>query len=246
MRLYAFAAMAGAALSLSTALADTISLQASRDNTLFESMTGATSNGAGPNFFVGRNSQGSIRRALLRFDLASIPAGSTITSVSLTLVASQTQGPATDIALHRTLADWGEAGSQSSGGGGAPSQPGDATWIHTFFNTSLWTNAGGDFTAAASATESVFEPGIYTWDSTSDLIADAQSWLDNPSSNYGWTLTGLETTSGTAKRFESREGPENARPVFTVEYVVPAPSAAGVAALAGLVTLRRRRTPVCR
>ncbi len=246
MRLYAFAAMAGAALSLSTAVADTISLQASRDNTLFESMTGATSNGAGPNFFVGRNSQGSIRRALLRFDLASIPAGSTITSVSLTLVASQTQGPATDIALHRTLADWGEAGSSSTGGGGAPSQPGDATWIHTFFNTSEWANAGGDFVPAASATESVFEPGTYTWDSTPDLIADTQSWLDNPSSNYGWTLTGLETTMGTAKRFESRESTGGSHPVLTIEYVVPAPPTAAIAAFVGIAAIRRRRGTGCR
>lgn len=242
MRSLALPAVAGAALSLvaTAARADTISLQASRDNTLFESMTGATSNGAGPNFFAGRNSQGVIRRGLLRFDLSAIPAGSTITGVSLTLVASQTQGPATDIGLHRTLADWGEGNSSSSGGQGAPSEPGDATWIHTFFSTSFWSTPGGDFVGAPSAVQSVSDPGTYTWHSTSALVADVQGWLDDPSSNFGWTLIGLESMSGTAKRFDSRENEVEAnRPVLNVEYVIPAPPAA--VGLLGLLTLARRR-----
>jgi hypothetical protein len=236
-------ALAGAALSLSAVRADTVSLQASRDNTLFESMSGAVSNGAGPNIYTGRNSQGSLRRALLRFDLSAIPAGSTITGVSLSLFASQTQGPAVNVGLHRTLADWGEGISSSAGGQGAPSQPGDATWIHTFFNTSFWASTGGDFAPGASASTSVFEPGFYTWNSTASLVTDAQGWLDNPASNFGWTIAGGESASGTAKRFDSRENTLMAnRPVLNVEYVVPAPHAAGFLALVGLTACRRRRS----
>ena len=241
MRSFVLPALAGAALSLSAAHADVISLQASRDNTLFESTSGATSNGAGPNVYAGRNSQGALRRALLRFDLSAIPAGATITGVSLTLFASQTQGPAVEMGLHRTLADWGEGTSSSMGGQGAPSQPGDATWIHTFFNASLWATSGGDFASPASATQSVFEAGSYTWNSTAALVADAQGWLNSPASNFGWTLAGGESVIGTAKRFESRENAILAnRPVLNVEYI-PAPHAAGFLTLLGVAALRRRR-----
>lgn len=241
MRSFALPALAGIALAASAASADTISLQSSRDNTLIENVAGALSDGSGPTFFVGQISQGTIRRGLLRFDLSPIPAGATITRVALTLNASQTQGAATDISLHRTLADWGEGASMSSGGNGAPAQPGDATWLHTFFNTSFWTTPGGDFAPGASATQSVLGPGVYTWSSTPDLVADAQAWLDDPSSNFGWTLTGLEGVSGTAKRFDSRENfTEGNRPVLNVEYTIPAPTAAGLLAVS-LFAVRRRR-----
>lgn len=242
MRFFVRAALAGLTLGLSHASADVLSFQAARDNTLFESATGALSNGAGPNIFTGRNSQGNIRRALLRFDLAAIPAGSTITGVSLTLVASQTQGPATDVGLHPLLADWGEGASSSSGGGGAPAQPGDATWIHSFFPTSLWAAPGGDFAASPSGVQSVFEPGTYIWESTASLVEDVQSWLETPGANFGWAIMGREDVNGTAKRFESREAAEMGnRPVLRVEYVVPSPSGGALAGFGVWYLGRRRR-----
>ena len=67
----------------------TINIAPDRDNTLFESETGALSNGSGAFFFVGRvedRNNGLIRRGLLRFDIASeIPEGATIESVEQTL-----------------------------------------------------------------------------------------------------------------------------------------------------------------
>jgi ketosteroid isomerase-like protein len=223
------------------ARADIAVLQSVADNTLFQSATGATSNGAGPNVFAGRTTQGSIRRALLRFDLASIPSGATVTSVTLQLHASQTQGGTTPMNLHRTLAAWGEGGSVSTGGGGAPSQPGDATWIHTFFSTSFWANAGGDFASTPSATTPVGNPGDYTWSST-DLVTDVQGWLAAPGNNFGWMLRGDEANFGTAKRFESHEDDVLAnQPRLTVEYVVPAPAGVGMLAVGGLLGARRRR-----
>lgn len=243
MRSYGVACAAAMVLVVgSAATADVVTLGASRDNTLFENANGAVSNGAGVNMFVGRNSQGGIRRGLVAFDLSAIPAGSTITSVSLMLLASQTQGPAGEVALYRTLADWGEGSSSSTGGGGAPSQPGDATWIHTSFNTSFWTTPGGDFAPEASASLLVSDPGAYVWSSTSELVADVQGWLDNPGSNFGWGLIGQESSTGTAKRFETRENEvEGSRPLLRVEYVVPAPSAAVLFGGAVLGAWRRPR-----
>ncbi|HEX4802243.1 MAG TPA: hypothetical protein VFV14_01960, partial [Myxococcaceae bacterium] len=50
------------------ALADTVQLNPSKDNTLYEDDSGSTSNGTGQYFFAGRTSQGKIRRGLIAFD----------------------------------------------------------------------------------------------------------------------------------------------------------------------------------
>ena len=61
-------------------------IQASKDNTLYESDTGALSNGKGAHFFVGKTASGIIRRGLLAFDIAgNIESGASIDSVALIL-----------------------------------------------------------------------------------------------------------------------------------------------------------------
>ena len=55
--------------------------------------------------------------------------------------------------MRRALADWGE-GTSFGLGAGSPATPGDATWLHTFYNTDLWTNAGGDFSSDMPVTVS--------------------------------------------------------------------------------------------
>jgi len=99
------------------------------------------------------------------------------------------------IELHKLLADWGEGTSQATGeeGQGAPATPNDATWRHRFFDTIFWTNEGGDFSAVVSASQSVGPVGQYTW-SSAQMVADVQSWLENPASNFGWLVLGDEST----------------------------------------------------
>jgi hypothetical protein len=202
-----------------------VTIIASKDNTLYQSATGAFSNGAGTSFFVGRvgaNGGGNARRGLIAFDIAAnVPAGASIDSVKLTLRMSKSNVGAQTIALHRVSADWGEGVSNAGGeeGGGAAATTGDATWIHRFFNTSLWTNAGGDFAAAASASRAVSGIGAYIWGSTPQMVADVQAWLDTPSSNFGWLLLGNESTFPTSKRFDAREhSSAGNRPALTVFF----------------------------
>jgi Ca2+-binding RTX toxin-like protein len=197
-------------------------LAPSQDNTLYEHPRGALSNGAGEHFFVGTTDRGAIRRGVLAFDIAGrIPAGSIITRVTLTLRLSRTTAASQAITLHRLLADWGEGASNAAGdeGGGAPATRDDATWIHTFFPTAHWAEAGGDFAATVSARQLVAEVGRYTWGSTLQMVADVQAWLDMPTTNFGWILLGNETTSHTAKRFDTRENTAANRPVLTVEFM---------------------------
>ena len=197
-----------------------------KDNTLYEQAGGILSNGAGQHFFAGKTNSGVIKRGVIAFDITgSLPAGSTVTTVSLSLFMSRTQAANQMIELHRLLADWGEGGSDASGeeGGGARATTGDATWLHTFFDTAMWANPGGDFSATVSASAAVGGVGSYTW-SSPQMAADVQAWLDEPASNFGWLLLGNETENRTAKRFDSRENAvaEN-RPRLDVVYAPQAP-----------------------
>ena len=204
-----------------------VNLIASKDNTLYESNNGGFSNGIGVYLFAGKTGHGETRRGLVAFNIANnIPAGSTIDSVKLTLFMSRSISDAQTIRLFRVLADWGEGTSNASvqEGAGASSTSGDATWIHRFFNTSLWARVGGDFATTVSASQAVGgqtvgDSSFYTWGSTPQMVADVQSWLDTPANNFGWLLLGNESASTTVKRFDTRENPASAkRPTLTVFY----------------------------
>lgn len=216
------------------------SLPAAADNTLYESATGSLSNGAGGSLFSGRTGQpvGSLRRALIRFDVTSIPVGSFIQSVTVTLHCSASSGGAQVMSFHRVLSDWGESTSVAKipGGQGASAEAGDATWLHAFSPSVFWTTVGGDFVANASAGTTVnLSSAFYMWGSTSELAADVQAWVDSPVMNHGWVMVGNEAVSGSAKRFESRENPNAAqRPMLVVTYLPPLP---GDANCDGAVTL---------
>jgi hypothetical protein len=224
----AAACVVGVAMSTGLAAGEQVTLTPDRDNTLFGYADGSASNGAGDSIFVGTSGPfggGLLHRGLVRFDVAAgVPAGALVRSVSLTMFLIQGSGlgdPA-DFTLHRALADWGEGTSQSPGGLGAPATPGDATWLHTFFPDQFWTNEGGDFEPAPSATITI-PPSpnntFYTWRSTAQLVADVQSWLDQPATNFGWVMVGNETLGFTARRLASRENlvPTHV-PMLTIEY----------------------------
>ncbi len=230
----AFALCAGLMFACgTTTYADTATFAPSKDNTLVEDAAGASSNGMGPYFFVGKTAQGVILRGVLAFDIGSIPSGSTITGVALTLRVSMTLAGNIPHSLHRLTKNWGEGTSSAAAGTGTDATTGDATWIHTFYNSQLWTTPGGDFVGTASATQNVGSAGAsYTWGSTAGMVADVQQWLDTPAANFGWIVIGGESASRTAKRFESREsGTDADRPRLTVTYTPPA-------AISGTLTLQ--------
>ena len=217
-------------------------LGANHDNTLYQDATGSTSNGAGPGFFAGLNASSSIRRGLISFDLTGIPAGSTITAVSLSLHQSGSQTAPVNVSLNVALASWGEGTSNASvnGGSGAPSTTNDAPGLHRFYNTTFWSAPGGDMSPTASATTSIAGVNFYSW-SSPGLIADVQTWVNNPAANFGWFVLGDETAAGAAKRFDSRENTTASfQPALTVTYT-PTPSTATLLALAALRAARRRR-----
>lgn len=217
--------------------------QASKDNTLFQDTAGALSNGAGEYFFVGKAGATSVRRGVIAFDMSDLPRSALIVNATLTLHMSRSSNSAAiPTTLQRTLADWGEGTSDAIGeeGAGAPSTEGDATWLHTFYSTDLWTNAGGDFDATISATTTVSLEGDYTW-SDPNMASDVWFWNLNRAQNFGWTIRGEEVTGGTAKRFDSRQNSDLAvRPRLTIDYLLHCPwdlTETGMVDLEDLTTL---------
>lgn len=205
----------------------TVTIPAARDNTLYESESGALSNGAGQHLFAGLTAAktGNLaRRGVIAFDLdGALPEGATILSVELELNMSRSISGDQAVALHELQRDWGEGASDAAGeeGAGANATTGDATWLHTFFNSDTWSAAGGDFNPTASASTTVGGVGQYSW-SSAQLTADVQGWVDDPSTNFGWLILGDEGGDPSAKRFDSREHPEEAnRPQLTIQYLAP-------------------------
>jgi FtsP/CotA-like multicopper oxidase with cupredoxin domain len=228
------------------ARADVININPTKDNTLYEYVpaNGDVSNGIGDHFFAGKTGMGYIRRGVLAFDIAgSVPPGSTITSVSLTIHMSRTAltDPRT-VELHRLLSDWGEGTSDASAneGQGAPATANDVTWRHRFYDTVFWTTQGGDFSATVSASQSVGAIGNYTW-SSAQMVTDVQTWLDTPATNFGWLVLGDESTSVTAKRFDSRE--TVTPPVLTIQYTSSTPTPTPTASPTATPTLTPTPTP---
>jgi hypothetical protein len=210
----------------SSAIAQLANINPMKDNTLYEfdAAEGDHSNALGNYFFAGETAMGELRRGVLAFDIAgNIPAGSTILGVTLSLNMSRTGSDTPrNVELHKLLADWGEGTSVAPGeeGDGAPATTNDATWRHRFFDTIFWTTEGGDFSGTVSASQSVGAVGVYMW-SSSQMVDDVQSWLDDPATNFGWLVLGDESALLTAKRFDTRESASP--PVLTIQYRPPGP-----------------------
>lgn len=202
----------------------TIQLAASQDTTIYNVATGDLSNGAGEYLVVG-GAEGfaAARRALVSFNVAGagIPEGSTILDAVLTLHAAEVTGDATRVGLHPIAKSWGESTTDASGNEfeGVPAGVRDATWLFSLFDSTGWASAGGDFGGESAG---VTVNGIGTWQwSSAGVVADVQSWLDNPNDNFGWMIKSAEA-SGSIRGFISRDNANIAlRPTLEITYEEP-------------------------
>ena len=226
---------AGGVYRLVPVRAGNVTLSPTRDATLFEE-NGALANGAGAWLFSGVTAGTNSlyhRRALLGFDLSSIPPTARVDSATLRLTMDKTIVGPFPFQLQPLTTPWSEGSSDAGnpGGAGTVAAPADATFTHASFPERLWTNPGGDFLPAASSTTSVDGNNRYAW-SGPGLLADVQSWLANPSGNHGWILrdpadtTNRPSRTVSAKRFASRSHPDPAaRPSLEIAWTdAPAPS----------------------
>jgi len=185
---------------------------------------GNNANGKGNFIFIGRNAGNNARRSLIQFDIAgAIPAGSTITSVSLGVTVSNGQGGNRNALLLPMTQAWSEGPTITNpGGAGAAATTGDSTWTHHNFNTSLWATAGGDFDNSVLtdiASINTGPAGVGVWPSSPRLVSTVQGWLDTPSSNHGWLIQGDETAATTAKQIHSGDN-ATGKPQLSITFLL--------------------------
>jgi hypothetical protein len=176
---------------------------------------------------IGTTAKNTPARGLFRFDLATIPPGATINSVTLTFnlpALNRPDSTSAEYSIHRLLRPWGEG--TKTGNLGAVGSAGEATWQHSAIPAE-WSAPGGqegvDYAGAPSATQAMGPaPGVYVVRSAAGLVADLQAWISRPGENFGWLLKAEdELLTQTARQFSSRET-TNA-PVLRVEYAAQLP-----------------------
>ncbi|HKS37750.1 MAG TPA: hypothetical protein VJW76_11210 [Verrucomicrobiae bacterium] len=220
-----------------TPVADTTLLQSAPANNLGAStmlLSGASSGDLGGPF-------GALSRALLHFDVASqVPSTATVTSVTLTVRVTRTPligGVNSTFGLHKVLQAWGEGDNAGDPNVGQTATPGEATWNARQHPSPLWASPGGepgvDYMPGASASKLITGVATHTFESTSNLVADVQSWLNSSNSNSGWILISDDEASPTTVRgFGSREAGTNGPSLliqYTTQTIAPTITQAGLA-----------------
>lgn len=190
---------------------DTITLNATIDNTIYQTASADSSNGSGDYLFAGLTDNSRIRRALIQFDIAgAIPAGATVNTATVSLYCDKSGSASTvQMILRKVTTEWGEGESNAPGeeGQGAASETGDASWYHSIYPGSTWSMPGGDFEFTNSAIANIAGSGnTYNWTSSPQLVADVQDMLDDDATNFGWIVMDLmESTPGSSRRFISKD-----------------------------------------
>ena len=214
-------------LVAATARAETLTLEPSADATLFQVSGGnpETADSQGPHLFVGRIATGLRRRALLRFDVTTLPADAIIDHARLELSVSRTVSGNVVVNLHRVLTPWREGSANAGTPGGQGTVPGvdDPTWSLSAFPSTAWTLLGGDVVATPSASFTLDGEARYSLPATESMRADLAAWRSNAAVNVGWALISDETqTPPTAKRLESSEAADpSTRPRLVIDYHLP-------------------------
>ena len=152
-------------------------------------------------------------RPLFKFDPAdSIPQGAKITGVRFTIVITKAPPAGIDsrFGLRRVLRDWNVT---------------QTTWKLRLAPSVAWGAQGGaagtDYSNAISASALISDEGPYVYDSTAALVADVQSWLDDPATNFGWILiSDQESQAFSARRLASANHGTDL-PALEVDYTLP-------------------------
>ena len=103
----------------------TVTLEPSQDNTISPNDNPERSNGSGTGLFIGRSNSGRVFRALIQFDLDTIPSGAMITEVSFSMNVNRANQAADSnpFDVFRLINSWGEGASVGQGNGGGSLAP---------------------------------------------------------------------------------------------------------------------------
>ena len=139
-----------------------------------------------------KSDNGQNGRSFVRFDVSSVPGGSTVSSATLTLCATEVAVATRTYELHRVA----------------------ASWVETSVN---WSNQPGVSGGATDSATTPATPACMTWTVTTDV----QAWVDG-TANDGWRAKDASEDSSTTYRtvFRTREEAvvTSARPKLEVTY----------------------------
>jgi len=171
----------------------TVTLQPSTADAFVNQYSPTTPAGTGTTMEV-LDRSGRARRALVAFDLTSIPAGSAVTSAALNLYASSAPPISKTLEVRRLLGPWSESA---------------VTW-----NTQP--NSGEADASTSGGTQS----GWKSWDVRTAVAA----WISGASTNHGFVVRASDESApfGQTYVFATREGTTPAqRPSLSVTYQAP-------------------------
>ena len=188
----------------------------------------ATKNyGAATVMDVRYSSPGPTRRLLVRFDMSSIPAGSTLKSGLLRVycgnIGSPTNNPKS-VNAYFVLTSWVEGtlnGSTPANGANWNTRDGVVAWASPggsfgtdYYNS--WVVAGKDETTGSSPLPGAFRTGWVSF----DIKDAAQYWLDNlsnPGANNGIVIV-LSSAISDVIEFDTRESTNGRGPQLVMTY----------------------------
>jgi hypothetical protein len=210
------------------------------------------------NFLLdGTTPSGRLNTFVQRFDVSSIPAGSTINSAILTQwFSNQTANNRTFVNLKLSQLQPGKGWTE--GVGQAPATDGSVTWNNQVTGaTSIpWGTPGvtspSDIVLATTQTFDLVGVDGTATQIDRDITSFVQDWVNNPANNTGllwWGGNSADSASGNRYFMfgvkEDGAGPAGeaafAAPRLLIDYTVPEPGATMLLAAASLTLIARRR-----
>ncbi len=179
--------------------------------------SGPSTENYGSCFNLGAGYTSYIARSLLKFDIEGmLPAGSTIKKAYISVYVRYYQADTT-WSLYKVTQSWSEG---TAGCGGTVDV--DASWDYYNGSGNSWSNAGGDFDSSAISNSILVDGDLEAFIDFDINASVVQSWLDNPSANYGVILKAdNEDTDNYASVYSSEETDIEYRPKLTVYYTTP-------------------------
>ena len=150
-----------------------------------------------------KTESGKLNRALLQFDLSSIPTDAVVNSATLSLWVKEVKDGNVSINAHTLTNSWNEA---------------QVTWKARDNAAKLyWTTLGGDYSAVLDS--EAFTKDVKNYWATWNVTSAAASWVAAPSGNNGLILESPVTTPKNETKFKSSDdGTATQRPKLEVCY----------------------------